>query len=678
MDTNAKEDQKVDEDKVPIKDILAFAREQAPQLRNETDDDTLECALDLDPSIRDMIDPLDFDAFKRGDKGKKDDEDIFGLSKVTGIGRPKSPKILRALPGIGAVAGSIVARGAPIAALGPIIGAPLSLPAGIAGASLGAAGGEALKQIGEKVLGYGEVETMAEASKQIGLSALTAGGIEGLFGVGGMVVGKALAPFAAHYDTGAKKLVSIARKMGVELAPADIMNSKFLAGFHQFLNNTLTSADDIYQWGLRKQEGIKRALQAYPSGPPRSKEQVGEVIHDLILGERKAAKEAVDAAYEQMGQLVNREAEIPLTSARELVGKLKKHERLIAKTVQDPRILSLIKDVEEAGTTVLEVKGQKFQARTVPGWNYDSMRESISRIGDIINSEVVPDASGRGVRATAKGRVLIAIKKALEDDLGLERKDAQGRVVAGWLRTQSPEAQAFYLMTLGKAKKMKTAFDSVRMVKLIQRDPKAIVDLVVKPGNTATLKELEGAVGKKGMEPLKERMLQEMMENTFPAVKDVSPSAFAKYMKDYTEPMKKLFSEKEVGEFKDIGLMLHNLGETQRLYGNTSGTARIAQLTAAATGVATALLTGHFQLALGELGTYYLAPKAAVKFYLSPFGRKLLTEGIKTPQSAKTAGFLSKEILHFMAQNEIHPEPMPAPQTPVSVPVPGSGSSTIQ
>lgn len=133
-----------------------------------------------------------------------------------------------------------------------------------------------------------------------------------------------------------------------------------------------------------------------------------------------------------------------------------------------------------------------------------------------------------------------------------------------------------------------------------------------------------------------------------PRLLGFSGKAFRKQL-DKFYPMLKQFgySADDIGLLKKIANVAENLKGAEKVAGNPSGTGQ-AMATQAQLGVALSLVfSGHPIAAAGVAGAPYILAKA----YLSPVGRKLLTEGLKIPAGTQQATEWFTKMMAYSAAN---------------------------
>lgn len=109
------------------------------------------------------------------------------------------------------------------------------------------------------------------------------------------------------------------------------------------------------------------------------------------------------------------------------------------------------------------------------------------------------------------------------------------------------------------------------------------------------------------------------------------------------------YSSEDIGLLKKIANVGEGLKGAEKIAGNPSGTGQ-AMATQAQIGVAASLLfSGHPLMAAGVAGGPYILAKA----YLSPVGRKLLTEGLRIPIGTEQATEWLTKMMAYSSRNTI-------------------------
>ncbi len=134
-----------------------------------------------------------------------------------------------------------------------------------------------------------------------------------------------------------------------------------------------------------------------------------------------------------------------------------------------------------------------------------------------------------------------------------------------------------------------------------------------------------------------------------PKLLGFSGKAFRKQVDKFYPLLKQFgYSTEDIGLLKKIANVAENLKGAEKVAGNPSGTGQ-AMATQAQLGVALSLVFSGHPIAAGAVaGAPYLLAKA----YLSPMGRRLLTEGLKIPTGTPQATeWLTKMMTYSAANN---------------------------
>ena len=122
----------------------------------------------------------------------------------------------------------------------------------------------------------------------------------------------------------------------------------------------------------------------------------------------------------------------------------------------------------------------------------------------------------------------------------------------------------------------------------------------------------------------------------------ISPAKFASKIEKYGDRLKAIYPEEKVDELIQFAKIARDMSKASRLADNPSGTGQVL------------IQYGLVNLAMSLpgantakkilAGTILFVPKEVAKFYISPAGRKFLTEGYKIPENVSEAMKLSTKL----------------------------------
>lgn len=181
----------------------------------------------------------------------------------------------------------------------------------------------------------------------------------------------------------------------------------------------------------------------------------------------------------------------------------------------------------------------------------------------------------------------------------------------------------------------------VDIVRSLNKQPEKVVDLIIRPENTKNIVLSKAVLGEKGWHDVKAKFIEKLftVNKAIPGQEAelLSPAKFTTNLFKYGDKtLSKVFDADELKAIKEIGQLSKYAQTADRLAGNPSGTAQN-------------LITwsqGALLLANPIAGTSsLLTPPALAKLYLSPAGRKYLTEGFKLPANSQKAAEITAKIL---------------------------------
>lgn len=197
--------------------------------------------------------------------------------------------------------------GAAAAATGLTAGGPILLPLA-AGAGVGGAFGESMKQIGQHLSGSLDApKTATEAAKRIGKAALTEAGFEMVGGLVAKGFGKILAPFRKETVPG---LVSASKRFEDQikpvLLPSEATESRVLDILGNISESSLIGGNAIAKFKTKRGEFFDDFADSMIDqfGQRVSPDELGSLFVTALDAKRKVHKEAADILYNNVQALI--------------------------------------------------------------------------------------------------------------------------------------------------------------------------------------------------------------------------------------------------------------------------------------------------------------------------------------------------------------------------------------
>lgn len=532
----------------------------------------------------------------------------IGVGKAMAIrGRTGAEQFSSGLPSAGMLAGGV------IGGLSPVPGGA------IMGAALGAAGGASL----QSALGGGTPMFTQEGAKELTKQALV-GGTSEL--AGQKILSPAISQSAVYATKAKDNILKVADKYNLPLSIAEIKQSRFWSAIETAFDNIFTSAPTIEKFKASQINAIKNISNQISSkfGTTVPKEEVGLAIQSTIKEMSQAAREADNALYSTVREVVDNNAIVDLSKARLGLRKLMNEQMALPPSFQNKQLMKKLDDM---------LKGD-FSIGAVT-----SLR---SELGNLIDGEMTMGMAkgGKGLayNMTPLGKKYTELKAALEEPLD------------NAIKSQSEDAWALLNIAKADFAKNKKIFSSPAVKKIIGSNPELIVQSIIKPNRVTEIKQVKSAIGDDGFAPIRERFTQDIVEQmvtTDSLGKQVIrpgllKSTFDKYGKD---TIREIYGRNAADELYEIATLTSRVNDAYRMFGNTSGTARVQNILSVITGGG--LATAPIATASG-----YLAAPVLAKMYLSKTGRKLITEGIKinpsTELGARQLAAHSIKIANFL------------------------------
>jgi hypothetical protein len=553
---------------------------------------------------------------------------ISGISEEPTM-RDIASKVANVLPAVGATAGAVLA-GIPGAVTVPFTGGaslPATLPIMAAGAGFGGSAGEAGRQLIRRAIGEQTPTTSMEAVKDIGVSGLESATLEGVGGMAIGEIGKGLKPFSKYLKPAYEKIKEIASKAGVKLLPSEVSTNPWLRKAEEVLSNTWLGFDNIWQFKNAQKEAVDNVVKGLSQkyGTKMSKEEIYSNVERVLADNSKRQNEIASEIYKKRDSLLPKGANIRINNTLKTIQPLNRLEQSMSSGLQDPELLKISQGFMKEGTP-----------DSVTRMNFDSASKTISRLNDKIAQERAISMQG-GLSKTAgqltdKGRNLIAIRNALQKD------------VDNFLKTQPKEARALNTLAKKTWREFSETFRADEIRTLSDKDPMAIVNYVIAPNRIKEFDAIKRAVGIKGIQPIKERFFQDVLDKT--AIESgaktgtISAKAIDNMFERYSpDIVNRVLSKQEVKELKNLSTLintLENKGQKQKL-------TALSHVIGIGTGASAYI--GGIPVAAGVT----VAPYVLSKFYTSELGRKLLTEGLTIPADKLVKLNYGRRVGQFLA-----------------------------
>lgn len=484
----------------------------------------------------------------------------------------------------GGIGGGVLGAGATSATIAGV-------PAGtVAGGVLGYAAGKGAANRLDEAFGLKEPpRTMAEGAREVGAS-LGEGAIAEATGFG---AGKILSRAAKA----AGPIVERAKRFAVDLTPAEITQSKPFALLESVLEKTPFSAGIVQKFRVKQGQQLERAAQELIEelGAKQGKEAVGTGIQAAIEAKHFKRLAVRDKLFDRLTSKIKPDVVIGSENLNKRAEDLLLNEFQLPKEAQNEAVSTFLN-----GMTKVRQQGLTFQGAK-------SLRERLSAM-------VGPSAD------TPEKLVYKRVKNALDEDIAAFADAQGGEVAKSWKK-----ANAFH----GAVKQL--ADDpSIKSV-LNKANPSAIADSLLNSKNTLQVRLLRKAMPDKDFQKLQSAVVDRLFEG---GVNRTAASAMETNLKRYgDEFLEVAITKPKLNRLKEFAEVVGAAKKAEKMAGNPSGTAQ---------NVISAGL-GAFVITNPVKGTIaVVAPPVLARMYLSDFGKKLITEGVRlSPRSARAAGVAS-------------------------------------
>lgn len=200
---------------------------------------------------------------------------------------------------------------------------------------------------------------------------------------------------------------------------------------------------------------------------------------------------------------------------------------------------------------------------------------------------------------------------------------------------------------------------------LLTRDPKSVVNLVVRPNDTRSLALIRPIIGETGMQQLRQATLEKVL--ALNPQERFSPARFSTAISRLGTTTTALLGEQTSRALRELATLGRATQGAEALAGNPSGTAQnLIMFTAggvllrgasAAVGALSGYSTGQGGrgAAIGAAAGLLLGPPALAKLYLSPVGRRYLSLGYQLPVESPMAAEVTAKILGVLGMSPERP-----------------------
>lgn len=533
------------------------------------------------------------------------------------------------------------------------------------------------------------------------------------------------------------KASQIAGKDVQLLTAGDLAIDKSIASIETFLNTTAWGAKKMFEARKEQLAGFARLMNAVSRRfkAPLDKFEAGSTVREMLAKASREVFAEADRLYAQArgsapsgkfviprkllaqiddllskegskGELASRDIVDQLTALRGEVSKFQKKSP-IEEAVLDP-----------AGDFIGMRQTGEAITEEVPIWDLSDVlarRSALAKhIADADAHVNLSRELGSQVRGGTKGVEAGVWKKlygALQEDLS-DAAVASGR---NEFIAADAAARAFY-------KNGRKVFENKHVLRALRSDPERLVDYIVGSNTASKILAIKKAARKgvtseqpgqilapfaddatpEAFNLIKANIVKRMMEapeglvrgaieegGEEAAKKIPFASNFARQWRNMEQSTKRaLFEPQEIAELDDIAKVAGQLGNAERMFGNTSGTARATEVarairsigklgvrgasTGAAIGsvgglaggrgeaptvgagaVAGALAGSLVGVAAG--GGMFLAPYVVAKMYLSRTGRALILDGLKTTPGTQKAAAWTVSLGTYLASKAAAP-----------------------
>lgn len=559
---------------------------------------------------------------------------------------------------VGAMIGGArgVAAGAP---LGPI---PAAV-GGLAGAGIGAAGGEGFQIALEKLGRYFGLmpeapATEPSAPERIGEAAKTGALGEGMGQVGSKVVTKIgqkiVAPVAGKMTSFARE--ALATFPG-KVLPSEVSDSRLLGIAENVAEGSIFGGERIARIQAARQAAaqdmVVKTLDRL--GPSVTERMAGESVLarrtagiKAFRGDEKTAWDAFRAQTESMpastpaldqfiAEQQGREAGHILPNAGEeaarRIASMTDAAGDMGNLLKDPMYLALPPGRQELARQAVIGPGQG-PALTVP-----QLQKTTSDLGKLVRS-----LTESAKRDPSKYNGQLGLAKKLQS---LARADLE-RSLAGNPAAEDAYQKAVEVTRLGNEK-----YFSDALMKVARQNPEQIASRLSQPNSSTAVRAVRAAIGDEGMQPVQRRVLEELTAPD-PKTKQIEWGTVASRLDAMgDDTLGALFPGSHATEVRRLSRLMLNLDQQNAAAGIGRQGIYLTQWGPLVAGLG-GLVSGTMPPAAA--GGVLLGPVAIQRIMTSPTGLKWLTTGLSFPRGTEKAVKAAAMLTAFLQQDQ--PQPM--------------------
>ena len=448
------------------------------------------------------------------------------------------------------LAGMVIGGGIAGTAATPTTFGTGTLPASVAGGTLGYAAGEGLSTWIDDLMGIGKKGTLGEAAVKTAQDIKT--GLE--YELGGRVLGAGVGIISKKVMSMGEKgaILKFAEKQGIKLTPAEITTNMGISQFENLLSKLPASSQVMYKQSLDNLKMLTswREKLLETKGMSKEVEQVGQKVVDEFsafvnkagLQKNAQVKAIKDTLSRTLGSIQTSEtvgtqsgkqivdwtkqasdkAEVYYTKAKanapvgnvvpinntmkfaktELEGILK-----AAPSLQDSKIVSVLKDFAgkkdmggyEDNLAIMNA----LQEQGVFNKSWAGLESNRKMLNQLIAAGDKTYGSGAQMMSDSETGILKQLKKNIDIDMSAYA-ESQG----GELQQAYDAARKFYRTV----SEIKDKANVGKLINIADKQPAKFVDTVIKAGETNSIKAVKSVMGNK-FQAVESRFTQDILDN---------------------------------------------------------------------------------------------------------------------------------------------------------------------
>ncbi len=484
-------------------------------------------------------------------------------------------------------------------------------------AASGAAGGRSVKKLIAKALEIEDNQSVGDIVEDLGTSAAFAGVGQGVGVALAKGLSKIAAPFANKMTPDAIARRDLANKYGIQLTPADIVQSPTLSRLENVLNSGLTGgkiADVKNKQFGDLQKHLTSTIDDITKG--KTDEEIGMDFIKSLDNSLRANKQAFNNRYGDIAKQIDKPIDINnlKSTASEIIAKNSK----VPESLRGQSLVTA-NEIASMGDDVLDY-GTLSMIRTNLG---DKAYKGDKVTGDIGTAQFkqLRKALDKDYDTYANVNGLGGIKKAIDKDFSLYKKQYEEGIVNKVLKDQNkgsiiPEKIGNNATsTITNAKRVSDALDGSK--ELLEQS----IGSRLKNHSFTSNASIDT--------PFSNFYSTDKLNTVINKNKDVYDFAVSEANKE------------KLGDLVKLGF---DTGLSKKAYGNPSGTAKVLD------GIAnTGIMYFDPVIGASALAGRFLGSKA----YTSELGRKYLTEGFKIPMTSKYMGATGATLGSFSRPQKV-------------------------